>query len=64
MKIFQAKKKNLKVGPLAAEITLMQKSTEKHVSGIGLMHSLKNEINSNFEAQNIGIILLFTGNET
>ena len=30
------KKKILKVGPLAAEITLMQKSTEKHVSGIGL----------------------------
>ena len=30
------KKKILKFGPLAAEITVMQKSTEKHLSGIGL----------------------------
>ena len=30
------KKIFLKIGPLAAEITIMQKSNEKHVSGIGL----------------------------
>ena len=31
------KKKILKIGPLGAEKTFMQKSNEKHLSGIGLM---------------------------
>ena len=26
----------MKIGPLAAEITIMQKSNKKHISGIGL----------------------------
>ena len=44
VKIFQAKKKILKIGPLAAEITVMQKSTEKHLREIGISHSLFNNI--------------------
>ena len=42
------KKINFKIGPLAAEITLMQKSTEKHVSGIGLNNNGRWIIPSNF----------------
>ena len=37
VKIFQAKKKILKFGPLAAEISLMQKSNDKSLRKIGLI---------------------------
>ena len=36
VKIFQAKKKILTIGPLEAEISFMQKSNDKSLSKIGL----------------------------
>ena len=40
VKIFQAKKIFLKIGPLAAEITLMQKIVQKGWHKIGLKETL------------------------
>ena len=40
------KKKILKIGPLGAEKTFMQKSNEKHLSGLGLSTKATSEVRS------------------